>query len=107
MCCEWRKQYVKGWGIESHTEGTWEKIWTHRRDKVPVLGRGEEEGQAAIEYFLSPSDHVFLTTSREQCFPVHPPSATLHVPDLPTGRKPPTSGAFPILACSSSGGAIL
>ena len=26
------------------TEGTWEKIWTHRRDKVPVLGRGEEEG---------------------------------------------------------------
>ena len=24
------------------TEGTWEKVWTRRRDKVPVMGRGEE-----------------------------------------------------------------
>ena len=36
------------------TEGTWEKSWTRRRDKVPVLGRGEKEGQAAIEYSLHP-----------------------------------------------------
>ena len=31
------------------TEGTWEKIWTLRRDKAPMLGRGEEEGYTAIE----------------------------------------------------------
>lgn len=31
------------------TEGTWEKVWTHRRDKVPVLGRGEKEGWTTIE----------------------------------------------------------
>ena len=29
-------------------EGTQEKVQTHRRGKVPWLGRGEEEGQAAI-----------------------------------------------------------
>ena len=56
------------------TEGTWEKSWTHSRDKVPVLGRGEKEEQAAIEYSLSPSEHTCPPASREQCFPVHPPS---------------------------------
>ena len=25
-------------------EGTWEKVWTRRRLKAPLLGRGEEEG---------------------------------------------------------------
>ena len=30
-------------------EGTWEKVWNHRRDKVPLLRRGEEEGRATIE----------------------------------------------------------
>ena len=29
-------------------EGTWEKVLTHRRGKVPLLGRGEEEGKAVI-----------------------------------------------------------
>ena len=29
-------------------EGTLEKVWTHRRGKVPLLGRGEEEQQATI-----------------------------------------------------------
>ena len=29
-------------------EGTQEKVQTHRRGKVPLLGRGEEEGQATI-----------------------------------------------------------
>ena len=27
-------------------EGTKEKVWTHRRDKAPLLGRGEEKGWA-------------------------------------------------------------
>ena len=31
------------------SEGTWEKSWICRRDKAPVLGRGEGEGCAAIE----------------------------------------------------------
>ena len=29
-------------------EGTWEKVRTRRRGKEPLLGREEEEGQAAI-----------------------------------------------------------
>jgi len=34
------------------TVGTWEKSRTCRRVKVPVLGRGEEEGWVSIEYSL-------------------------------------------------------
>ena len=30
------------------SEGTWENGQTRRRGKVPLLGRGEEEGRAAI-----------------------------------------------------------
>ena len=30
-------------------EGTREKVWTHRRGKAPLLGRGQEEEQAAIK----------------------------------------------------------
>ena len=55
------------------TKGTQEKVWTHRRDKVPVLGRGEEEGQATTQYTLCPSMSVCPPTSREQNFPAHPP----------------------------------
>lgn len=51
-------------------EGIWEKIWTCRRDKVPVLGRGEE-GQAALEYSLRPSEHA------SQCIP--PPLRCTHL----------------------------
>ena len=64
------------------TEGTWEKIWTLRRDKALVLGREKEEGKATIEYSLHPSNHTCLPASREHCFPVHPPSPTPCVPDL-------------------------
>ena len=53
------------------TEGTQEEVWTCRRDKAPVLGRGEEEGQAAIEYFLPPSGHTCQPASREQSIPAH------------------------------------
>ena len=77
-----KKQKEKKKKKKATTEGTWEKSWTHRRDKVPVLGRGEEKGRAAIEYSLSPSECVCLPASREQCYPVHPPSLTLHAPAL-------------------------
>ena len=39
-------------------EGTQEKVWTHRRGKVPLLGRGEEEGPAAIGNSLGQSVHM-------------------------------------------------
>ena len=32
------------------TEGIWEKSWICRREKVPVLGKGEEEGRPASEH---------------------------------------------------------
>ena len=35
-------------------EGTREKVQTRRRGKAPLLGRGEEEGQAATENSLGP-----------------------------------------------------
>ena len=38
-------------------QGTWEKVWTHRRGKAPLLGRGEEEGWAAIGNSLHQSVH--------------------------------------------------
>ena len=46
-----------------------------------MLGRGEE-GWATIEYSLCPSERTCPPASKEQCFPVHPPSPTLHAPDL-------------------------
>ena len=50
-------------------EGTREKVQTCRRDKVPLLGRGEEEGQAAIENSLGPSVHACPPYCRELSFP--------------------------------------
>lgn len=49
---ETRNQSIMGGGSntlragawKATTEGTWEKRWICRRDKAPVLGRGEEEG---------------------------------------------------------------
>ena len=85
-----RKQCVAGGGSntlragewKATTEGTWEKIWTHMRHKAPMLGRGEEEGRAAIEYSLQPSKHACPPAIREHCFPVHPHSPTTCAPDL-------------------------
>ena len=56
------------------SEGTWEKSRTHRRDKVPVLGRGVKEGWATIEYSLCHSELSCPLACRKLCFPVHPPS---------------------------------
>ena len=36
-------------------EGTWEKVWTHRRGKAALLGRGEEERPVTIGNSLSRS----------------------------------------------------
>ena len=55
---ETRKQSIKGGGSnmlragkwKATSEGTWEKSWICRRDKVPVLGRGEKKGWATIKY---------------------------------------------------------
>ena len=49
---------------------------------MQVLGRGEKEEWAEIEYSLHPSEHDSLPARREQCYPVHPPSPTQHTPDL-------------------------
>ena len=49
---------------------------------MPVLGKGEEAGQATIEYSLCPSECARLPGGREQSYPVHPPSPTPCVPDL-------------------------
>ena len=40
------------------SEGTWENVQTRRRGKVPLLGRGEEEGRAAIGNSLGWSVHM-------------------------------------------------
>ena len=38
------------WAKEGNTmeEGSQEKVWTCRRGKAPLLGRGEEKGRATI-----------------------------------------------------------
>ena len=46
-------------------EGTQEKVWTHRKDKTPLSGRGEEKGQATtIENSLHPSLCVLAPSSQ-------------------------------------------
>ena len=97
------------------TEGTWENCWTHRRNKVRVLGRGEDEGWDTIEYSLCNSEHAGAPPSREKCLAVHHPSPyTTHVPDLrflailedwpQHSWKDDHLGAFPTLASPPSGG---
>ena len=39
-------------------EGTWETVQSHRRGKVPLLGRGEGEGQTTIGNSLCQSMHA-------------------------------------------------
>ena len=60
--------------MESHNRGKLGKDLDLQKRQVPVLGRGEEEGQAAIEYCLHPSEHAYPPASREQCFSLHRPS---------------------------------
>ena len=76
-------------------EGIWGKVQTHRRDKVLLLGRGEEEGWASIENSLCPIVHACLPTRRGwrvPSVPPHPgPEVTCHPlcsghPHLPCGN---------------------
>ena len=66
---------LRDWGWKATSEGTWEKSWICRRDKTPVLGRGEEEGRATIEYSSRHSELTCLPALKKLCLPVHPPSA--------------------------------
>ena len=69
------------------------------------MGRREEKGRAAIEHFLHRSKRACPPASREQCFPVHPPSPTctpdLRPPAIPegwphhSGRRPPQGICLP------------
>lgn len=50
------KWYTRAGVWKAKAEGTWEKVQTHRRHKVPLLGQREEKGWAnAIENSLCPS----------------------------------------------------
>ena len=66
MHCGWMEQYAKGWGVESYNRGKLGEGLDQQRIKVPVLGRGEEEGWATIEYSLHPNKHTCPPSSREQ-----------------------------------------
>ena len=63
---------LRAGGWKATSEGTQEKSWVCRRDKVPVLGRGEEEGWATIEYSAHHSELTCLPAIRNLYFPVHP-----------------------------------
>ena len=105
---ETRKQSIVGrgnnrlrvGGVKPHQR--WEKSWICRRDKVPVLGRGEEDGWATIEYSPHHSELTCLPAIRKLCFPVHPnspypvcactgPEAACH----PRGLASPFAGILP------------
>lgn len=64
---------------KARAEGTKEKVLTHRRDKTPLLARGEEEGRATIGNSLCPSMRIFPPPGRKQSIP----SATLQVCHYP------------------------
>ena len=59
-----REQYTKGWGVESHNRGKPGEGLDPKERQGPVLGRGEEEGWATLEYSLHPSVHACLAASR-------------------------------------------
>ena len=65
---------LRAGGWKATSEGTWEKSWICRRDKAPVLGRGEKEGWATIECSPHHSELTCPPAIRKLCFPVHPPS---------------------------------
>ena len=45
-------------------EGTREKVWTHRRGKVPLLGRAREGGGTAIGNSLHQRLHMPVGSQR-------------------------------------------
>ena len=87
MCHEQGKQYTKGWEWKATAKGTWEKVWTHRRDKVQLLGRREEKEQATtIENSLHtcpPPPSQRVESPWHSTLPHRKPRATLHHSGLP------------------------
>ena len=74
------------------SEGTWDKVQTCRRDKVPLLGKGKEEGRATIENSLHLSISACLQACRGRNIPgtVPCPTARNHLPpamDCPPPQK--------------------
>ena len=94
---ETRKQSVSGGGSnmlragewKATSDGTWEKRWICRRDKVPVLGRGEKKEWAPIEHSPHHIELTGLPAIRKLCFPVHLPSPYPHV------RTGPRAACYP------------
>ena len=98
---------LRAGGWKATSEGNWEKSYICRRDKVPVLGRGEKEGWATIEYSPHHSEVTCPPASRKLCFPVHPlplPCACMHVgPEAtchPGGLASPFAGSQPLQGLS-------
>ena len=95
------------------SDGTWQKSWICSRDKAPVLGRGEEDG----EYSPHHSELTCPPAIRKLCFPVHPPSpypmhsharpeAACHPRGLASpfaGSQPPQGLSLPWPACPLEG----
>ena len=75
---------LRAGGWKAVTEGTQEEVWIGRRDKVPLLGRGEKEGWATTENYLCSSVHAYLPASREQNFPSTSPHTTAARSYLPS-----------------------
>ena len=75
MCLRQGNGTLRAGEWKATAEGTWEKVQTLWRGKAPLLGRGEEEGQATIENSLGPSMHACPPDRRELSTPswhLHP-----------------------------------
>ena len=72
--------------------GTWEKVQTCRRSKVPLLGRGEEEGRATIGNSLHPSLYVCLPAGRGNTIPSAAPPPPPPLLQTEAACHPPWTG---------------
>ena len=54
-----------GWGGEHHSRGNWEKVQTHRREKVPLLRRARE-GAADCQRKLPVPKRVHMPTGSQK-----------------------------------------
>ena len=66
------ERYTRAGEWKAMEEGKWEKVQTHKRDKVPLRGRGEDEGWTTIENSLHLSIHACLLDHRERVVPKTP-----------------------------------
>ena len=78
----WREQYAKGWGVESHNRGNLGKELDPQERQGASVGEGRGGGAGCPRILLAPQLAHLPPASREQCYPVHPPSPMLRRPDL-------------------------